>query len=104
MLVKDIGWYNFCGCMVWNDEVFVGSIVFFLEMLIEVLFKDVEVRVSEDGELIVLEEIVLVEKFMLRRMEVDEKGDKIRLDRKLDEMFYFVVKKGREGKWGFLMG
>ncbi|KAK4661736.1 uncharacterized protein QC763_707210 [Podospora pseudopauciseta] len=101
---KDIGRYNPRGRMAWNDEVLVGSTASSPETLTEVLLKDAEVRVSEDGELIAPEEIVPVEKPMPRRTEADEKGDKTRLDRKLDETLYLVVKKGREGKWGFPMG
>ncbi|KAK0674234.1 39S mitochondrial ribosomal protein L46-domain-containing protein [Cercophora samala] len=100
---KDIGRYNPRGRMAWNDEVLVGSTASSPETLTEVLLKDAEVRVSEDGELIAPEEIVPVEKPMPRRTEADEKGDETRLDRRLDETLYLVVK-GREGRWGFPMG
>ncbi|KAK4204431.1 39S mitochondrial ribosomal protein L46-domain-containing protein [Triangularia verruculosa] len=100
---KDIGRYNPRGRMAWNDEVLVGSTASSPSTLTEVLLKDAEVRVSEDGELIAPEEIVPVEKPMPRRTEADDKDDKTRLDRKLDETLYLVVKHGRTGKWGFPM-
>ncbi|KAK0732857.1 39S mitochondrial ribosomal protein L46-domain-containing protein [Apiosordaria backusii] len=101
---KDIGRYNPRGRMAWNDEVLVGSTASSPETLTENLLKDAEVRVSEDGELIAPEEIVPVEKPMPRRTEADEKNDKTRLDRKLDETLYLVVKNGKTKEWGFPMG
>ncbi|KAK4177367.1 39S mitochondrial ribosomal protein L46-domain-containing protein [Triangularia setosa] len=101
---KDIGRYNPRGRMAWNDEVLVGSTASSAEALTEALLKDAEVRVSEDGELIAPEEIVPVEKPMPRRTEADEKNEKTRLDRKLDETLYLVVKNGKTKQWGFPVG
>lgn len=67
----------------------------------ESLLKDVVVRVSEDVEVILEVDVVLVERLVLRESEVDKKGDVKRLDRVMDRMFYLVVK-GKEG-WVFLV-
>ncbi|KAK4169372.1 39S mitochondrial ribosomal protein L46-domain-containing protein [Cladorrhinum sp. PSN259] len=117
---KDIGRYNPRGRMAWNDEVLVGSTTSSPEAIVECLLEDAEVRVSEDGEEIAAEERVPVEKPLPRQTEADAKKDVKRLDRKLDETLYLVVKRiveveveGEEAKepktekreqWGFPEG
>ncbi|KAK0711444.1 39S mitochondrial ribosomal protein L46-domain-containing protein [Lasiosphaeris hirsuta] len=103
---KDIGRYNPRGRVAWNDEVLVGSETGMTADIVESLLKDAEVRISEDGEEIVDDERVPVERPMPRRTEADEKGDARRLDRALDQTLYLVVKKG-EGEaatWQFPAG
>ncbi|KAK3987910.1 39S mitochondrial ribosomal protein L46-domain-containing protein [Cladorrhinum sp. PSN332] len=105
---KDIGRYNPRGRMSWNDEVLVGSTTSDPEAIVESLLKDAEVRVSEDGEEIAAEERVPVERPLPRRTEADEKNDVKRLDRRLDETLYLVVRRGDDGEkggeWGFPEG
>jgi large subunit ribosomal protein L46 len=104
---KDIGRYNPRGRMGWNDEVMMGSTTSDPADVVEQLLADAEVRVSEDGEPIPVEERVPVERPAARRTEADEKGDVRRLDRKLERTLYLVVeKKGEDGKavWGFPTG
>ncbi|KAK4230875.1 39S mitochondrial ribosomal protein L46-domain-containing protein [Podospora fimiseda] len=101
---KDIGRYNPRGRMAWNDEVLVGSTTSDPQHIVETLLKDAEVRVSEDGEEIAPEERIPVERPMPRTTEADEKNDVRRLDRRLDETLYLVVKRGEENEWGFPEG
>ena len=90
--------------MAWNDEVLVGSATSTPEYVVERLLADAEVRVSEDGEEISAEERVPVERPVGRRSRADEEGDVRRLDRRMEETVYLVVRKGEEGEWGFPAG
>ncbi|KAK0753238.1 39S mitochondrial ribosomal protein L46-domain-containing protein [Schizothecium vesticola] len=101
---KDIGRYNPRGRVAWNDEVLVGSATSTPEYVVERLLADAEVRVSEDGEEISAEERVPVERPVGRRSRADEEGDVRRLDRRMEETVYLVVRKGEEGEWGFPAG
>ncbi|KAK1828463.1 39S mitochondrial ribosomal protein L46-domain-containing protein [Podospora conica] len=103
---KDIGRYNPRGRLGWNDEVLVGSTTSTPEYIVDRLLTDAEVRVSEDGEEMSAEDRVPVERPMARRSKADEEGDVRRLDRRMDETLYLVVKsgEGEEARWGFPAG
>ena len=106
MPAKDIGRYHPRNRTAWNDEVLVGSPTSAAGEVVEKLLADAEVRVSEDGEPILAEERVPVDRPRGRRTEADEKGDVRRLDRALDRTLYLVVRSG-EGEaavWGFPTG
>ncbi|KAK3937637.1 39S mitochondrial ribosomal protein L46-domain-containing protein [Diplogelasinospora grovesii] len=92
---KDIGRYNPRGRMGWNDEVMVGSTTSDHELgVVQKLLHDAEARVSEDGEEIVDEaDRVKPEPPQPRTTEADAKNDTRRLDRKLDQTLYLVVKR-----------
>lgn len=104
---RDIGRYNPRGRMGWNDEVLVGSPWGAEEeRMREKILEDAEMRVSEDGEEIPVEDRVKVERPMPRRTKADEEGDVRRLDRELERTLYLVVKKGdgEKGVWRFPEG
>jgi hypothetical protein len=94
--------------MAWNDEVLTSSVTSTPEDVVDRLLQDAEARISEDGEMIAEDERIPVERPMPRRSEADEKGDVRRLDRKMDQTLYLVVKRQGEGKddgvWGFPCG
>lgn len=95
--------------MAWNDEVLAGSVTSTPEYVVERLLADAEVRVSEDGEEISAEERTPVERPVGRRSKADEEGDVRRLDRRMDETVYLVVKRpvgedGEGGEWVFPAG
>lgn len=94
--------------MAWNDEVLVGSTASSPGYIVDALLEDAEVRVSEDGEEIAPEERIPVERPLPRTTDADAKGDVKRLDRKLDETLYLIVKKdggeNEKGEWGFPEG
>lgn len=106
---KDIGRYNPRGRVAWNDEVLAGSATSTPGYVVERLLADAEVRVSEDGEEISSEERTAVERPVGRRSQADEEGDVRRLDRRMEETVYLVVKKpvggnGEGGEWVFPAG
>ncbi|KAI2626630.1 39S mitochondrial ribosomal protein L46-domain-containing protein [Hypoxylon sp. NC1633] len=97
---KELGRYYAKGRNAWNDELLVGSTLSSEERLREILIKDAEFRVTEDGEEAKPDEIVPVERPMDRITEADKTNDVRRLDRKLDSTLYLVVQ-GGDGKWQF---
>lgn len=97
---KDIGIYYPKGRNSWNDELLVGSTLSDEDRLRDILLKDAESRVTEDGDRADPDEIVPVERPMNRITEADTTNDLRRLDRKLDRTLYLVVKNG-EGVWQF---
>lgn len=97
---KDIGRYYAQGRNAWNDELLVGSTLSDEERIREILLKDAENRVTEDGEEADPDEIVPVERPMDRITEADKTNDVRRLDRKLDRTLYLLVQ-GSDGKWQF---
>lgn len=100
---RDIGRYNPRGRLGWNDEVLVGSPWGAEEdRLREKILEDAEIRVSEDGEEVPVEDRVKVERPVPRRTKADEVGDVKALDRELDRTLYLVVKKGED--WVFPAG
>jgi large subunit ribosomal protein L46 len=104
---RDIGRYNPRGRMGWNDEVLVGSPWGAEEeRMREKILEDAEMRVSEDGEEIPVEDRVKTERPMPRRTKADEEGDVRRLDRELERTLYLVVKRGEgeKGVWRFPEG
>ncbi|KGQ10293.1 54S ribosomal protein L17 [Beauveria bassiana D1-5] len=63
------------------------------------LLKDAQARISDDAEVIAPEDLVEAPAPVPRTTEADERNDVRRLDRKLDQTLYLVVK-GEDG-WGF---
>lgn len=91
------------GAAPWEDEVLVGSELADPDVVRATLVRDAELRVSEDGEELSVEDRVRVEQPLPRETEADRKNDVRRLDRKLDRTLYLVVK-GKDGSWGFPAG
>lgn len=100
---KELGRYYAQGRNAWNDELLVGSSLSSEERIREILLKDAENRVTEDGEEAKPDEIVPVERPMERITEADKTNDIRRLDRKLDRTLYLLVR-GSDGKWQFPSG
>ncbi|KAI1433932.1 39S mitochondrial ribosomal protein L46-domain-containing protein [Xylaria sp. CBS 124048] len=97
---KELGRYYAQGRNSWNDELLVGSTLSNEERIRDILLKDAELRVTEDGEKAPPEEIVPVERPMDRITEADKNNDVRRLDRQLDRTLYLVVQ-GGDGQWKF---
>ncbi|KAI0013985.1 39S mitochondrial ribosomal protein L46-domain-containing protein [Xylariaceae sp. FL0662B] len=97
---KELGRYYAKGRNAWNDELLVGSTLSSEDRIREILLKDAENRVTEDGEKAQPDEIVPVERPMDRITEADKTNDVRRLDRKLDRTLYLVVRRS-DGKWLF---
>ena len=97
---KELGRYYAQGRNAWNDELLVGSTLSNEERIRDILLKDAEIRVTEDGEEAKPDEVVPVERPMPRITEADKTNDIRRLDRKLDRTLYLVFK-DRQGKWQF---
>ncbi|CAJ2506038.1 Uu.00g001680.m01.CDS01 [Anthostomella pinea] len=97
---KELGRYYAQGRNAWNDELLVGSTLSSEDRVREILLKDAENRVTEDGEEAQPDEIVPVESPMDRITEADKTNDVRRLDRKLDRTLYLVVRRS-DGKWQF---
>ncbi|KAI0166649.1 39S mitochondrial ribosomal protein L46-domain-containing protein [Xylariaceae sp. FL1272] len=88
---KELGRYYAQGRNAWNDELLVGSTLSDEERVRQILLKDAELRVTEDGEEAPPDEIVPVEQPQSRETEADKTNDVHRLDRKLDRTLYLVV-------------
>ncbi|KAK9423940.1 putative 39S mitochondrial ribosomal protein L46-domain-containing protein [Seiridium unicorne] len=97
---KELGRYFAQGRNAWNDELLVGSTLSDENRIREILVKDAESRVTEDGEEAKPDEIVPVEKPLARTTEADATNNVRRLDRKLDQTLYLVVQSGN-GEWTF---
>ncbi|KAI0866926.1 39S mitochondrial ribosomal protein L46-domain-containing protein [Xylaria cubensis] len=97
---KELGRYYAQGRNAWNDELLVGSTLSDEERVREILLKDAELRVTEDGEKAPPDEIVPVERPMDRITEADKTKDIRRLDRALDRTLYLVVQR-TDGQWQF---
>ncbi|KAI1132925.1 39S mitochondrial ribosomal protein L46-domain-containing protein [Nemania abortiva] len=97
---KELGRYYAQGRNAWNDELLVGSTLSNEERIRQILLKDAELRVTEDGEEAPPEEIVPVEQPMDRITEADKTNDIRRLDRALDRTLYLIVQR-TDGKWQF---
>ncbi|KAL7626916.1 hypothetical protein AAE478_003690 [Parahypoxylon ruwenzoriense] len=97
---KELGRYYPKGRNAWNDELLVGSTLSSEDRVREILLKDAENRVTDDGEEAQPDEIVPIERPMDRITEADKKNDIRRLDRKLDRTLYLIVQ-GSDGKWQF---
>jgi large subunit ribosomal protein L46 len=97
---KELGRYYAQGRNAWNDELLVGSTLSNEERVREILLKDGELRVTEDGEEAPPDEIVPVERPMDRTTEADKTNDIRRLDRKLDRTLYLIVQR-TDGQWQF---
>ncbi|KAI8952075.1 39S mitochondrial ribosomal protein L46-domain-containing protein [Xylaria longipes] len=97
---KELGRYYAQGRNAWNDELLVGSTLSNEERVREILLKDGELRVTEDGEEAPPDEIVPVERPMDRITEADKTNDIRRLDRALDRTLYLIVQR-TDGYWQF---
>ncbi|KAI1355810.1 39S mitochondrial ribosomal protein L46-domain-containing protein [Xylaria sp. FL0043] len=97
---KELGRYYAQGRNAWNDELLVGSTLSSEERVREILVKDAELRVTEDGEEAPPDEIVPVERPMDRITEADKTNDIRRLDRALDRTLYLIVQR-TDGQWQF---
>ncbi|KAI0104199.1 39S mitochondrial ribosomal protein L46-domain-containing protein [Nemania sp. FL0031] len=97
---KELGRYYAQGRNAWNDELLVGSTLSDEERIRDILLKDAELRVTEDGEEAPPDEIVPVERPMDRVTEADKTNDIRRLDRALDRTLYLIVQR-TDGKWQF---
>lgn len=97
---KELGRYYAKGRNAWNDELLVGSTLSSEDRVREILLKDAEQRVTEDGELAQPDEIVQAEKPTDRITEADKTNNVRRLDRKLDRTLYLVVQ-SKDKKWQF---
>lgn len=109
---RELGGYDAYGDEGWNDELLVGDRSAETNVMVEKLVKDSEVRAVEgrDGKAIQVEEGqegvhegAKVERPMGRWTKADEAGDMKRLDRRLGETLYLVVKRAGGG-WGFPAG
>ncbi|KXJ94478.1 39S mitochondrial ribosomal protein L46-domain-containing protein [Microdochium bolleyi] len=100
---KELGRYYGQGRNAWNDELLVGSTLSNEERIRQILLKDAENRVTEDGEEAQADEIVPVEQPMPRETEADKTNNVRRLDRALDRTLYLVVQK-ENGTWQFPSG
>ncbi|KAI1631086.1 39S mitochondrial ribosomal protein L46-domain-containing protein [Biscogniauxia mediterranea] len=97
---KELGRYYAQGRNAWNDELLVGSTLSSEERIRDILLKDAENRVTEDGEKAAPDEVVPLERPMDRITEADKTNDVRRLDRKLDRSLYLVFRTSN-GKWQF---
>ncbi|KAI0975986.1 39S mitochondrial ribosomal protein L46-domain-containing protein [Xylaria arbuscula] len=97
---KELGRYYAQGRNAWNDELLVGSTLSNEERVREILLKDAELRVTEDGEEAPPDEVVPVKRPMERVTEADKNNDIRRLDRALDRTLYLVVQR-TDGQWQF---
>lgn len=97
---KELGRYYAQGRNAWNDELLVGSTLSSEERLRDILLKDAELRVTEDGEEAPPDEIVPAERPMDRITEADKTNDIRRLDRALDRTLYLIVQR-TDGQWQF---
>ncbi|KAH8653584.1 39S mitochondrial ribosomal protein L46-domain-containing protein [Xylariales sp. PMI_506] len=100
LAAKELGRYFAKGRNAWNDELLVGSSLSDENRIREILLKDAEQRVTEDGEEAKPDEIIPIERPMPRTTEADKTNDVRRLDRKLDQTLYLLVKTAN-GKWTF---
>lgn len=100
VVAREIGQYNGRSATAWDDELRVGDKLSSQETLMENILKDAEARVSDDAEVIPVEDRVQVERPMDRVTEADKNGDVKRLDRELSRTLYLVVQT-EEGKWEF---
>lgn len=100
---KELGRYYAQGRNAWNDELLVGSTLSNEERVRDILLKDAENRVTEDGEMAQPDEIVPVERPMDRITEADKTNNVRRLDRKLDRTLYLIFQ-DNYGKWEFPTG
>lgn len=98
-VAKELGAFQGKMSKSWNDELKVGDDMSSQEFIVKSLLKDAEVRVSDDAEIIPEKDIVPVEGPQSRLTEADKKNDIKRLDRKLENTLYLVVK-GKNG-WAF---
>ncbi|TQS32629.1 hypothetical protein Golomagni_07050, partial [Golovinomyces magnicellulatus] len=98
-VAKELGVYHGKSSKAWDDELKVGDSLSSQETIVSSLVKDAEARVSDDAEIIPPEDVIAVEAPLQRTTEADTKGDVKRLDRKLENTLYLVVK-GKNG-WQF---
>ncbi|KAI0448041.1 39S mitochondrial ribosomal protein L46-domain-containing protein [Xylaria telfairii] len=97
---KEMGRYYAQGRNAWNDELLVGSTLSNEERIREILLKDAELRVTEDGEEASPDDIVPVERPMDKITEADKTNNIRRLDRALDRTLYLIVQR-TDDQWQF---
>ncbi|KAI0476744.1 39S mitochondrial ribosomal protein L46-domain-containing protein [Xylaria cf. heliscus] len=97
---KELGRYYPQSRNAWNDELLVGSTLSSEERIRDILLKDAELRVTEDGEEAPPDEIVPVERPQDRITQADKENDIRRLDRALDRTLYLIVQR-TDGVWQF---
>ncbi|KAM3524319.1 hypothetical protein NHJ13051_004597 [Beauveria bassiana] len=98
-VAKELGDYHGKSATAWDDELLVGDALSDPETTAASLLKDAQARISDDAEVIAPEDLVEAPAPVPRTTEADERNDVRRLDRKLDQTLYLVVK-GEDG-WGF---
>jgi large subunit ribosomal protein L46 len=99
----EIGRYYAQGRNQWNDELLVGSTLSDESRIRDMLLKNAEVRVTEDGDVAKPDEIVPADRPMDRITEADKTNDVRRLDRKLENTLYLIVRDS-SGRWLFPSG
>ncbi|KAM3443957.1 hypothetical protein NHJ13734_001681 [Beauveria thailandica] len=98
-VAKELGDYHGKSATAWDDELLVGDELSDPETTAASLLKDAQARISDDAEVIAPEDLVEAPAPLPRTTAADERNDVRRLDRKLDQTLYLVVK-GEDG-WGF---
>jgi large subunit ribosomal protein L46 len=102
VLARDLGFYRGRGARdQWDDEILVGDGLSKSEHIPDVLVRDAVARVSEDAEIIPVEERAPPEFPLPRRTPADAEGDMRRLDRELEHTLYLLVQRRNDGAWEF---
>lgn len=99
-VAKELGDYHGKSASAWDDELLVGDGLSAPEAAAATLLRDAQARVSDDAEVIAAEDLVAAPAPLPRETAADAAADVRRLDRKLDQTLYLVVK-GEDGAWGF---
>ncbi|KAG7124975.1 54S ribosomal protein L17 like [Verticillium longisporum] len=99
-VAKELGVYHGKSARAWDDELAAGDPLSSRAAVYDALLRDATMRVSDDAEIIPVEERVAPEAPQSRVTEADRAGDVARLDRALDRTLYLVVK-GKDGRWAF---
>ncbi|CRK37356.1 hypothetical protein BN1708_001393 [Verticillium longisporum] len=99
-VAKELGVYHGRSARAWDDELAAGDPLSSRAAVYDALLRDATMRVSDDAEIIPVDERVAPEAPRSRVTEADRAGDVARLDRALDRTLYLVVK-GADGRWAF---
>ncbi|KAM0334331.1 hypothetical protein ACHAQA_001356 [Verticillium albo-atrum] len=99
-VAKELGVYHGKSSTAWDDELAAGDALSTREATYDALLRDATMRVSDDAEIIPVDERVAPEAPQSRVTEADRTGDVTRLDRALEKTLYLVVK-GKDGAWAF---
>ncbi len=98
-VAKELGDYHGKSASAWDDELLVGDALSAPATAADRLLQDAQARISDDAELIAPQDLVAAPAPLPRATEADAANDVKRLDRKLDQTLYLVVK-GKDG-WEF---